>query len=241
MKKTSVLKYSRIAGLLSVIMLIIGTTILFIQSKILVENDLLVTIENISKAGFLFRLSIFGSLLLQVLFIFFVILLYKIYKPVNKIYAFFMIVTALVAVPIAMFNELNHYAVLIILDGSTSMKNFSTEQLHAIIKLFLDLYKYGLLIATIFWGIWLLPLGLLAVKSEFVPRVLGVLLMLGCFAYLIRFIMSFLLQSYSELLSPGLAIAHIGEVLHGLWLLIMGVNVEQWNNQYRKYKSGNNL
>jgi hypothetical protein len=131
-----------------------------------------------------------------------------------------MVIFLLLGIPIAMLNELNQFAVLSLLNG--------TDQLHALVPLFLDLHQHGINISQIFWGLWLFPMGYLVFKSDFLPRVLGILLMIGCFGYLV--------DSFTFFLFPNLHVAisqftSIGELLLALWLLIKGVNAEQWEKR----------
>ena len=136
-----------------------------------------------------------------------------------------MVLFSLLGVPIAMLSELNKFAVLLVLNGTHYLTVFTADQVQALVSLFLDLHKYGINIAGIFWGLWLFPMGYLVFKSGFVPRILGVLLMIGCFGYLI--------DSVTFLLFPNLNITisqftFIGEILLPLWLLIKGIDAEGW-------------
>ena len=119
-----------------------------------------------------------------------------------------MVISILVAVPIAMLNELNHFAVLETLGNA--------EQ----VSLFLELHEYGVFIAQIFWGIWLFPMGYLVYKSGFIPKIIGVLLMIACFGYLIDSFVVFLDIDLGVVLSD---ITFAGEPALVLWLLIKGV------------------
>ncbi len=224
-------KTARVAGLLSIILLVSGSFALFIESRLIVPGNIAITAGNILASETLFRFGFTSGLICQTLFILFAILLYKLYKPVNKNWALIMLIFALIPVPIAMLSHVNQFGALLLLKSADCMKAFTINQVHAQAMFFLDLHKHGILIATIFWGIWLLPLGFLAFKSGFVPKIFGVLLMIGCFGYVMRFFLTFLFQSYSGEFSLILAAAHIGEVSHGLWLLIKGVNVEQWEKR----------
>lgn len=102
-------------------------------------------------------------------------------------------------------------------------KHRHTDQLQALMYLFLRLHSQGFLIAQIFWGLWLFPMGYLVFKSGFLPRILGVLLMIGCFGYVIESFAAFLGYNVSIIFFTSW-----GELLLLLWLLIKGVNVEQW-------------
>jgi hypothetical protein len=176
------------------------------------------------------RLGIVSALLVQIVNIFVVLALYQLLKPVNKNMAVLMVILLLLGVPIAMLNELNQFAVLFLSSGADSLRVFTPGQLHALASLFLNLHNDGLTIAGLFWGLWLFPMGYLVFKSGFLPRILGILLMIGCVGYLI--------QSFAGLLLPNLEVnialvTFWGEVLFPLWLVIKGVNVEQWEKRAR--------
>jgi hypothetical protein len=174
------------------------------------------------------RPAVVSALLVQIVNIFVVLALYQLLKPVNKNMAVLMVMFLLLGVPIAMLNEVNQFAVILLSSGADSLRVFTASQLHALILLFLDLHNYGIDIAGIFWGLWLFPMGYLVFKSGFLPRILGILLMIGCAGYLV--------QSFAAFLFPGFAVnialfTFWGEVLFPLWLVIKGVNVEQWQKR----------
>ena len=139
-----------------------------------------------------------------------------------------MVIFMLVAVPIAMLNELNRFAALLLSSGADYLMTvFTADQLQALVPLFLDLHEHGITIAGIFWGLWLFPMGYLVYKSGFLPRILGILLMIGCFGYLIDSFAIFLYPSFKEIA----LFTFWGEVLFPLWLLIKSVDVEQWEKR----------
>jgi hypothetical protein len=175
-----------------------------------------------------FRLSIVIDLLGMLVNIFVVLALYKLLKPVNTDMASLMVIFLLLSVPIGMLNELNHIAVLLLLSGSNYLTPFTTSQLHALMLLFHDLHNSGLNIAQVFWGLWLFPMGYLVLKSGFLPRILGILLIIGCFGWLADSFAAFLLPNFG--LKIGMYTG-LGEVLLPLWLVIKGVNIEQWEKR----------
>jgi len=109
----------------------------------------------------------------------------------------------------------------------------ASDRLYGQVRLFLDLYQFGNLVAAIFFGLWLLPLGLLVFKSGFLPRLLGVLLMAGSPGYLVLFVQAFFLPGSERTpwTNPFLAVTHLSELALMLWLLIRGVNVDQWERR----------
>ena len=140
----------------------------------------------------------------------------------------FWFVLVLVGVPIAMLNDLNQIAALMIASGAGNLGVFMVDQLQAYVMLFLDLYQAGLHIAFVFWGLWLFPLGFLVFKSGFLPRILGVLLIIAGFGYLFEFVTFFLVPDLEITIRM---FTFWGEVFLALWLLIMGVNVEKWEER----------
>jgi hypothetical protein len=207
MKPTN--RIARQSGLLYLLLIPFGVFgILYVPSQLIVEDNITASINNIIGNQFLFRASIASALVTQILQILLVLALYQLLKSVNKKVALLMVISILVAVPIAMLNELNHFAVLLSLDNA--------EQAN----LFLGLHEYGVNIAQIFWGIWLFPMGYLVYKSGFLPKFIGVLLMIGCFGYLID---SFAVFFDLDLKIVFSEFTFIGEVVLPVWLLVKGV------------------
>ncbi len=222
-------KTARVAGFLYLItapLAIFG--IMYVPSTLIVPGDVATTTNNIMASESLFRLGIVSALIYQTVFILVVLVLYKLLKPVNKNHAVLMVIFILVAVPIAMLDELNRFAVLILLSGADYLAAFTADQLQALVPLFFDLHEYGINIATIFWGLWLFPMGYLVFKSGFLPRILGILLIIGCFGYLIDVFTFFVFPNFDVKIS---GFTFWGEILFPLWLLIKGVNVEQWEKR----------
>jgi hypothetical protein len=153
--------------------------------------------------------------------------LYQLFKGVNNTYASLMVALVVAAVPVAFLNMLNQLAALHVLSGADYLRVFDTDQLNALVMLFLDLHSQGLLIVEIFWGLWLLPLGLLVINARFMPGFLGVLLIIAFLGYLIDFLTRLLFPGYTAIVSPIAGAAKFGEVAMILWLLIKGVKGQQ--------------
>ena len=224
---------ARLAGLLYIPPWILSLVAMVLRQGLIVPGDAAATASNIVASGTLFRLTIVMDLAVQVIFVWLVLTLYRLFKPVNRNHALLMIVLFLVSVPIAMLNELNHLAALMLSSGADYLTAFPADQVQALVPLFLDLHEVGIMVAYVFWGLWLFPLGHLVFKSGFVPKVLGVYLMVSCFGYLIDFGTFFFFPGF------GVAVNMItgwAELVLCLWLLIKGVNVEQW--QERALASG---
>jgi len=200
----------------------------YVPSRLVVPGDAAAAARNIMAAETLFRLGIVSVLLIMVADIAMVLLLYQLLKPVNKNLAVLMVILNLLAVPIAMLNELNQFAVLFLVHGNDSLKTFTPDQWHILMSLFMNLHDIGTTIGGIFWGLWLVPYGLLVFKSGFFPRVMGALLIIECFGFLIQSFVGFLVPGLQANLTLLPAITGWAELFVPLWLLIRGVNVEQW-------------
>jgi hypothetical protein len=222
-QKFSPLAYARIVGLLYIVTLVFGFFAVFVQSKLIVPDNAAATSANILASESLFRLSIVSNLCMFTTFIFAALIWYKLLKPVNISQARLMLVLILISFPIGMLNELNQFAAFISATGNK----------HEQMMLFLNLHKHGVLIAGIFSGLWLFPLGLLIYKSGFLPKFLGVLLMIGCFGYLTRFFQGFIFPGSEGSLwsNPLQVVTHVTELLLMLWLLAKGLDAEQWKKR----------
>jgi len=143
---------------------------------------------------------------------------------VNENYAKLMVLLGVMSVPIFFLNAQNQFNVLSLISGAKNHYGFSVDQIQSQIMLYLDQYDNGMRIIHIFSGLWLFPFGYLVFKSGFLPKILGILLMLGCFGYLINFVGHTLITNYSKIgVSSYIDLpASIGEIGICFWLLIIG-------------------
>lgn len=221
---TSNKKTARIAGLLYLAVVLTGIfSLAYVPSKLIAWDNPVTTFNNIKTSETLFRLGIVSVLICYVFFLLLPIALYKLLKPVNDFYAKLMVLLAVVSVPISFINIQNKFAVLSIVNGE-NFKAFTNEQLQSQVMFYLHQYDNGILLVSVFWGLWLFPFGYLVYKSGILPKVLGILLVLGCFGYLINFLGHSLIPDYSKIgISSYIRLpASIGEIGISLWLLIVG-------------------
>ncbi len=225
-KTNSIQKTARTTGFLYMLLIPLGVLgMIYVPNTLFVPGDIATTVSNIMANQTLFRSSIFIALLTQVVQIFVVLNLYKVLKPVNKNHAVYMVVFILIGVPIAMLNEVNQIAVLLLLNGPDYLSFFTADQIQALIALFLDLRLAGIFIAQIFWGLWLFPMGYLVYKSGFLPKIIGALLIVACFGYLTDSFLYFFVPDFGITFSE---FTFLGEAAITFWLLIKGVKVEEW-------------
>lgn len=222
--RASITTTARLAGALYLALVPFSAfSFFYVPSVLIVRDDAATTVRNIMASELLFRAGTVSHLITQVIFVGVVLALYRLFKPVSQSRAILMLVLALAGIPIACLNEVNHLAVLRLL-GRASDEVLGSTQLHAQVMLFLDMYDDGIFIAQIFWGLWLLPLGLLVLRSAFLPKVLGIAVIIAGAAYVF--------DSSTQLLSLSSATisqyTFIAELLFPLWLVTKGVNVERW-------------
>jgi hypothetical protein len=218
---------ARTAGFLYLILAVTGGFSMLYVPSLIVPGNAAATANNIVAYESLFRLGVVSGLICQVVFVFLVLVLYQLFKGVNNTHAVLMVALVVAAVPVAFLNMLNQLAALHVLSGADYLRAFGTDQLNALVMLFLDLHSQGLLIVEIFWGLWLLPLGLLVLKARFMPGFIGVLLIVGFLGYLIDFLTRLLFPSYTAIVSPIAGASKFGELAMILWLLIKGVKRQQ--------------
>ena len=208
---------AKLSGILYLSLLPLGILgIIYVPDNLIVTNDISTTINNIIENETLFRWSIIAALTVQLINIILVIQLYKILQHIHKIMTYFMVIFSLLAVPIAFLNEINNLAIVNLLNQPKE-----SEQL---IGIFINLHHHGIIIAQVFWGLWLFPLGYLIYKSEFLPKFIGVLLIIGSIGYVV--------DSFTLILLPNFKITFseftfLGEVIFPLWLLTKGINTKK--------------
>ena len=228
-EKPNPIKTARIAGFLYLLQIPLGVFgILYVPNTLVVHGDAAATASNIMANELLFRLSIVSAIFCALVTLVTALFLYRLLKPVNKNYAVLMVIFTLISAPIAMLNELNQVAVLLLLNGPEYLTVFTASQLQTLLSVFLDLHEYGIHIVDIFFGLWLFPMGYLVIKSNFIPKSIGIFLIIACFGYLLDFVLFFIFPSVKVVISQ---FTFIGEVMMVSWLLIKGVNVEQWEKR----------
>jgi Domain of unknown function (DUF4386) len=221
---SSIKKTARIAGLLYLLLAVTSTVGLTIPSFI-IRGDAAATANKINSHQLLYRLCIVSDLASQIVFVFLVLTLYQLLKGVNKKLALLMVALVLVQVPMTFATMLCGIAPLVLLNGADYWAAFDKHQLDALTMGFLSLRNYGINAVTALWGLWLLPFGLLVFRSGFIPRILGIILIVGCFADLAVSATSLLFPAY-EHIAHKLMILGVGELLIILWLLIWGAQVQ---------------
>jgi len=214
---------ARLAGFMYLLLVMSGIFYLvYVPSQLMVTGDSLATVNNIKESEFLFRLGIAVGVLSNVFFLVLPFILFALLKDINRNYALLMVVLSTVSVPFSLFNMVDKVNILTLLSGAQYLDVLGMEHIQAQVMLLLKSYSNGIQVIQLFWGLWLFPFGLLVFKSGYIPKLFGVLLMTGCFGYLIKFF-GFILYPNVELPEFVSMPSAFGEIGICLWLLIMGI------------------
>ena len=219
-------KAARIAGAVYLSMVLTAPfSLIYVPSKLIVRDNAAATAENVLAHETMFRLSILADLVGQVIFICLAIALYRLLSGVNKIWAALMVAFVLVSAAVGFVNTLNDIAALILFRGADFLAVFDKPQRDALGMLFIRLHTQGIFIDEMFWGLWLFPFGLLVFRSGFLPRFIGVWLMINCFGYVILSVIALFFPAYYGAAFNWSQPVLFGELAIMLWLLIKGAKV----------------
>ena len=226
---TSIKAKARLAGILYVLMGIPAWfSLMYIPSAFVVRGDATATARNIVTSQSLYRLGILSELVSQTIFLVLVLVLYDLFKDADRKQARLMVMLVGVSVAFEFANCLNLVAPLILLSGADFLAVFSKPQLDALALVFLKLRNDGLGIISLIWGLWLLPFGVLVIKSGFFPKGLGVLLIVACFAYVTDSITLIMLPVPIPVVSTvTLALGGLGELAIVVWMIVVGAKTPQ--------------
>ena len=215
-------RQARIAGSLYLIFIVLLPIATTIRDQLIVSGDATATAQNILANELLFRISYITELVSALFFVLAAWALYSLLRSVSKDIALLFLLLNLCGVAIQCASVLNLSTVPSLLNGVGYMTVFSGDQLRAQALLHIDMYHDGFIISQLFFGAWLIPLGYLVYRSGFLPRLLGVLLIIDFFGVMSRFLQFFLLPEYELISYPGYAAGFIAEVSLTLWLLFKG-------------------
>jgi hypothetical protein len=225
---TSLSRNARVAGFLYFTLMTAPLRLIYIPAKLFVAGNSSATANNIAAHETLFRLGILSDLFTATMDIFLTLALYRLFKTVDEGLARLMVVLgALMVTPIYFLNTINDPAALLLARGANFLSAFDKPQRDALVMVFLRMHGQGILADEIFWGLWLFPFCLLVYRSKFLPRLLGVWLILNCFAYLATSVTGILWPQYEQGVSNWLFPVMFGELAIMLWLIIMGAKERQ--------------
>ncbi|MCU0321873.1 MAG: DUF4386 domain-containing protein [Chitinophagaceae bacterium] len=215
---------ARVAGVFYLMVVLTGIYSLgYVPSKLFILSDAQKTYSNLVEFESIFRLGIVAEVICYISFLILPIVLFRLLNHVNKNYAIAMVALSVVSVPFSLFNLMYKLNILTLIKNSDKL-NLALDAAQTQVMLQLNFYNNGIQLVSIFWGLWLFPFGYLVYKSGFLPKVLGLFLMAGCFGYLIKFIGGFLLYAHQLTFLKYVTLpATIGEIGICFWLLIVGI------------------
>lgn len=231
-KEYSLKKTARLAGVFYFIWILSGLySLMFIPSQIDMSGDAAGTAHNILSHEFLFRTGIINDLLNSSIWIVLILLLYRLFKPVNKHLVKLLLLLVVVQIPAVFILEGFNITALMILKGK-GLQTFEAVQRQDIAIQFLKFGDYAVPALEFYWGLWLLPLGFLICRSRFIPRFLGIWLVINGIAFLILSFTDIILPQYRDMIFKIAVPAMLGEVAFMLWLLMKGVknNISEIEN-----------
>jgi hypothetical protein len=210
-----------------------GLGLFYMRTYLIVPGDASATAGNLIASEFLFRAAIVSTLLSQVFLLFLGLTLFHLFKEVNRWLATLLLASAMLTVGIAVVNTLNHFGALLVLSQADFLKVFSTDQLNAMALFFLRLANsFGQGLLEIFWAPFYFSIGLLIIRSGFLPKIFGMLVIMGA-GFALNVFEKFLLPQFYPAVFTQFAM--LGGALGGIptifWLLIKGANAEQWGKR----------
>lgn len=226
--KTNQKRIARIAGILYLINAITGAIgIIIVPGKLIAPNDIAATAQNIINNEFLFRIGILSSISCQIVFIFLALTLFNLFENVSRSLTRTLLTLVVVSVPVAFYLIFNQLEAFEILQNNvmTSMEQIQKQEL-AMSKL--QIYQDGVVLIGVFWGLWLIPFGQLVYKSGFIPKILGVFLIVGGLSYLLDVSAFILIPDFHRQTNILVAvISSIAEISMVLWFLIKGIKTDK--------------
>ena len=223
----SINKTARMAGFFYFLYIVTHIISDVSRDSFIVLGDAATTASNIMAHEGLFTITAVGDLLAAALFFLAAWALYVLLKPVNKNLALLFLLLNLAGVAIQCMSAINLFAALLLMNGPDYLNVFQVDQLQSLAMFFLDLREKGFTVAQLFYGAWLFPLGYLVFKSGFLPKILGIVLMVHCFTWLSTFFQSFLFPGFDAITYVSYPLGLIAELGLTLWLMIMGVKEQK--------------
>lgn len=229
---SSISKIARFSGFLYLFIAVCGGFAFFAgYENLIVTGDAAATANNIINSESLFRIGFAGDALTFLSEIVLTILLYHLFKPVNKTLSQIAAFSRLAMTTMIGMNLLNKLIVMHLLSSPDYSAVFTTEQLHALVNLFMTAFGFGSLIWGIFFGLHLLVIAYLIFNSSYFPKLLGILFAFASFGYLIHSFGHFLLPQFETFYTVVVLATVPAELAFAFWLLIRGVNVKQWKKR----------
>jgi hypothetical protein len=216
-------KTARIAGLLYLAIVITGLfNLMYVPGKLIVKGDAAATASNFLAHQTLYRIDFAVGLLSTVIFMFLVLVLYRLFKEVNQQQAALMVILVLVQLPQSYVSQLLQIGAFELFRGADFLSVLGQSDREALGMMCIRLNGLGTHLSELFWGLWLFPLGSLVYRSGFLPRTLGVWLIINGVAYVALSMIGILIPEYVDIAYKFAFPALLGEMAFMLWLVVMG-------------------
>ena len=220
-------KAARVAGAWYLSMVLTGPfTLIYLPNKVIVRGDAAATASRVLDHQTMFRLGIAAELVGAIIFLCTALAFYRLFRDVSQTRAAQLVAFAALSSGVIVVNTLNNVAALALFRGGDFLGVLDTAQRQALGMLFIRLHGQGNVINEIFWGLWLLPMGLLVIQSRFMPKFIGVWLLINGAAYVALCFIGIFAPQYSSIAFTSAQPALLGELAVMLWLLIKGVKVQ---------------
>ena len=231
--KGSPQRYARLAGVLYLAIILLGAFgELFVRATMVVFGNAAATANNLAASPLLWRAGIVGDLLMHVADLPVILILYLLLRPVSENLALLATFINLIQTAVLAANKTNLLLPLFLLADASYMKAFSPEQLHALAAIAINTHAHGFAIGLVFFGFACLLRGYLIFKSGYWPKILGTLMFLAGLSYLTNSFALLLAPAFADMIFPAVLLpALVGELSFCLWLIVKGVNVEQWQQR----------
>jgi len=200
--------------------------LLYVPSVIFVRGNPTATADRIRAARWVVELGIAAELVNCSLMVIAMLALYRLFRRVSEPLAAAMVGLFLVSVPLQLANLLTHLAALMMSSGTATLAAFSKEQLDALAYTFVQLHTRGIQLAQIYWGLWLIPYGLVVRRSGFIPGWLGIPLIVAGVAYVANSVTALFFPEYERVVSPVTLALGAGEIPILVWLIGWGARRE---------------
>jgi hypothetical protein len=215
---------ARIAGWLYLLFVAPGPfCLMYVPNKIMVPGDAAATAANLLAHEMLLRTSVVLWLIAMAVWIVLGFALYRLFNGVSKALSSALVIFVAISAGIGFLNELNNLGAILVLRGNEFAGALSLPQREAVAMLFLRLHGQGHAINEMFWGLWLLPFGLLIARSNFIPRLLGFWLLVDAFAWMGLSMVALLAPSYNDFAFKVAQPAVFAELAVMLWLMTIGI------------------
>ena len=216
----------RAAGALYLLFVVTSVFFIFAPPSLIVAGDATATAHRILASETLLRLAIASGLIATIIFIFLARELYRLLSGVNETWALLMVVLVLLSVPISFIGVLAQIAALTLVHGGPALSGLGSSQMNALAMFFLGLSSDTSSLNATFFGLWLFPFGLLVIRSGFIPRILGYMLIIAGSSYLVGFLNFVLTPPFANVISIVVGVGYLGELGVIVWLVVTAVRVQ---------------